>query len=130
MAPGFFSSLSALALGLGTGSLSVSFWKEAQSSPACPTAAELCVPCAPFSLCLEQGFTGSPAPFSPLQLGLLAIGSINLLVMAFLLGRCSVHSRAADQQVQHVRVGPQAYPIGNDGDCHLSAARARAYALR
>ena len=61
------------------------------------------------------------APLSALQIRLVVIGGINLLVWAFLLGRCSVHSRAADQQVQHVRVGPQAYPIGNDGDCYLPA---------
>ena len=66
------------------------------------------MPCAPCSPCLEQGFTGSPIPLSPLQLGLLAIGSINLLVWAFLLGRCSSQSRVAElqPQVQQVRVGP------------------------
>ena len=43
---------------------------------------------------------GSPIPLSPLQLGLLAIGSINLLVWAFLLGGCSSQSRVAEHQPQ------------------------------
>ena len=128
MAPGVFTSLSALALGLGGGSWTINLVKEAyhqscESCQACPSCeCPAPVKCPPCGIGLEPvagGLLVSPA------YGVLAVVVVlNLLLWAFWAGQ----SRPAAATRRPER---RADPFeSDDGPEYIRAARQRAGSLR
>ena len=128
MAPGFFTSLSALALGLGGGSWTINLVKEAyrqscESCPACPALEcpppEKCSPCGTGLEPVAGGLLVSPA------YGALAVVVVvNLLLWAYWAGQSSAASTAR-------RTERRADTFDcDDGPEYIRAARQRACSLR
>ena len=128
MASGFFTSLSALALGLGGGSWTVNLIKEAytktcETCPACPACPPLeCAPCSP---CSTGAQPVSDGVHIPLVHGILAgVVAVNILLWAYWAGLSSAAS-AARRSARR----PDTYE-SDDGPEYIRAARLRAGSLR
>lgn len=125
MAPCFFTSLSALALGLGGGSWTVNLVKEAyhQSCPACPV-----VECPPPEKCFPCGTDLEPVAggllVSPACGALAVVVGLHLLLWAYWAGQSSAAStaRRAERRVETFDC--------DDGPEYIRAARQRAGSLR
>ena len=148
MVPGLATSLSALALGLGTGSWTLNLL-NAYSVEHCPRAEDICVPCSPCVEALQASCPAPaplvvepcPAPQLPLceecrpsifQVCVIGFLCVNLLVWAFLLGRCSVRGQGTQTRavVEECVSPPRRFALDDDGDGHIWAARQRAHSLR
>ena len=126
MAPGFFSSLSALALGLGGGSWTVNLVKEAysQACEVCKPCPDLqCTPCSTGTQPVSDGVHVSLAHGA-----LAAVVAVNLLLWAFWAGQSRGVSTARRAVSSHQR-RTETYEC-DDGPEYLRAARLRAGSLR
>ena len=131
MAPGFFTSLSALALGLGGGSWTINLVKEAyhqscESCPACPVfecpPPEKCLVCSPCGTGLEPVVGGLLV--SPACGALIGVVVLHLLLWAYWAGQSSAASttRRTERRAETFDC--------DDGPEYIRAARQRAGSLR